>query len=176
MPDSSKTSRRTAASNVSPGSTKPAKSEYIPSGQACERPIRTLFPCVISMITTGSVRGKCERLQAGQLRCHPAIAISDGAPQVAQYPWVRCHSKSPRPVAASSASRADNCVIIARNSAKYSPFVKAGCTCCDGSRKAFKVSGSSSGSQMEISAKNNGSLASFSPKKTRESAARPKAG
>ena len=49
------------------------------------------------MITTGSVRGKCERLQAGQLRCHPAIAISEGAPQVAQKPWVAVPFQKPAP-------------------------------------------------------------------------------
>jgi len=37
---------------------KPASSEYIPSGQPGDRPIKTELPCVISMITTGSVRGK----------------------------------------------------------------------------------------------------------------------
>ena len=38
---------------------KPASSEYIPGGQAAERPRSTALPWRISMMTTGSVRGKC---------------------------------------------------------------------------------------------------------------------
>jgi hypothetical protein len=36
------------------------------------------------MITTGSVRGKCEARHDGQRRFHPAAAISVGAPHWAQ--------------------------------------------------------------------------------------------
>ena len=105
MPVSSQTSRRVAASIVSPGSMKPARREYMPSGQPGERPKRTELPWVTSMITTGSVRGKCWRPQAGQSRRHPACDITEGWPQLAQKPWLRCHSKRPRAVAATSLSQ-----------------------------------------------------------------------
>ena len=49
-----------------------------------ERPTSTEFPRVMSMMTTGSVRGKCCRPQDGQSRRHPACPIFVGAPQAAQ--------------------------------------------------------------------------------------------
>ena len=63
---------------------KPASSEYMPGGQAGERPSSTALPERISMMTTGSVRGKCWAPQAGQARRQPASAGSDGLPQLAQ--------------------------------------------------------------------------------------------
>src|SRR4051812_3243414 len=54
---------------VSPGSTKPAKAEYSPSGKRVLCPIRQCSPPLASlkigsMIATGSVRGKCSAAQA----------------------------------------------------------------------------------------------------------------
>ena len=60
---------------------KPASSEYIPSGQAGERPSRRSLPATISMMTTGSVRGKCWAPQAGQVRRQPPSVASEAAPQ-----------------------------------------------------------------------------------------------
>src|SRR5213082_3521260 len=65
MPLSSKISRRTASSMVSAASTKPARQEYMPGGKCFWRPSRHFSPDVTSMITTGSVRGKCSALQFG---------------------------------------------------------------------------------------------------------------
>ncbi len=58
MPASSNTSRATACSMDSPGSTKPASVEKRPSGQCTWRPSRARsWSSVTSMITAGSVRG-----------------------------------------------------------------------------------------------------------------------
>ena len=59
----------TAASTVSPGSTNPARQEYIPSGQPGERPRSVRLPSVISMITTGSVRGSWQAAMAMASTC-----------------------------------------------------------------------------------------------------------
>ncbi len=86
MPASSRTSRRTASSRVSPGSTKPARTEYIPSGQLDWRAIRQSSPRQIRMITAGSVRGKCCVPQAGRLQTRrwPPSRLTVGAPQTPQ--------------------------------------------------------------------------------------------
>ena len=44
---------------LSPGSTKPASVEYMPGRKFLLRPSRARSPSVTSMITAGSVRGKC---------------------------------------------------------------------------------------------------------------------
>ena len=44
------------------------------------------------MITTGSVRGKCSVLQAGQKRFQPPSIGCAGWPQLAQWRWRRRHS------------------------------------------------------------------------------------
>ena len=103
-PASSQVSRRTAASIDSPGSMKPASSEYMPGGQAAERPSSTALPCRISMMTTGSVRGKCSAPQAGQARRQPASATSERAPQRAQKGCVACQPRMPLAAAAVPAS------------------------------------------------------------------------
>ena len=91
MPDSSKISRRTASSMVSAISTKPARHEYMPGRNCFCRPSRHLSPEVTSMITTGSVRGKCSALQFGQSRFQPpcfhrAARAAIGAKAVALMP------------------------------------------------------------------------------------------
>ena len=91
-PDSSSVSRATASSTVSPGSTKPASAEYIPFGNMRWRARRHFSPKVGSMIATGSTRGKCSALHAGQTRFQPASATSVRAPQLAQKPCRACHS------------------------------------------------------------------------------------
>ena len=49
-----------------------------------ERPSRPRSPRTASMIATGSVRGKCSTLQAGQARFQPASTMSVLAPQFEQ--------------------------------------------------------------------------------------------
>ena len=82
----------TTQATVSPGSMNPARSENIPSGQPGERPSSTRLPRVTSMMTTGSVRGKCWAVQLGQRRAQPARNGSVGVPQFAQKRWRRCQS------------------------------------------------------------------------------------
>ena len=72
MPASSSVSRRTASSIASPGSTKPARHDHMLAAKRPERPSRQRSPSIASMMTTGSVRGKCSTLQAGQSRFQPA--------------------------------------------------------------------------------------------------------
>ena len=72
MPTSSSTSRRTASSIVSPGSAKPARHDHMVGAKRRERPSTQRSPAIASMMTTGSVRGKCSRLQTGQSRRQPA--------------------------------------------------------------------------------------------------------
>ena len=81
---SSCSSRAQASSMDSPGSRKPARAEYIALGQIFWRPSRHFSPLTGSMITTGSVRGKCWVLQAGQTRFQPPSVASLGWPQLAQ--------------------------------------------------------------------------------------------
>ena len=76
FPNSSNISRRTASSMVSAASTKPARHEYIPGRNCFCRPSRHLSPWVTSMITTGSVRGKCSALQFGHSRFQPPSFIA----------------------------------------------------------------------------------------------------
>ena len=45
------------------------------------------------MMATGSVRGKCSVLQAGQARFQPASAIWVASPQLAQKLWRLCQSR-----------------------------------------------------------------------------------
>ena len=104
---------------VSPGSRKPASADHMPLGQTFWRPIRQRSPITGSMITTGSVRGKCSALQDGQTRFHPPSAAWEGAPQTAQNRWRRRHSNTPLAVAAMAASagaRAMASARISRNS------------------------------------------------------------
>ena len=78
------TSRAQASSIDSPGSKKPAKAENMPLGQMAWRPKRQRSPKTGSMITTGSVRGKCSPLQEGQARFQPPSRTSLGWPQAEQ--------------------------------------------------------------------------------------------
>ncbi len=77
---------------LSPGSRKPAKAENMPCGHAAWRPSRQRSPRTASMITTGSVRGKCSTLQEGQKRFQPPSFGWLGWPQLAQWRWRRRHS------------------------------------------------------------------------------------
>ncbi len=52
-------------------------------GKRGERPSTQRSPAIGSMITTGSVRGKCSALQTGQSRRQPACVGSVAAPQLA---------------------------------------------------------------------------------------------
>ena len=56
------------------------------------------------MITTGSVRGKCEARQSGQRRTQPADATRVGEPHWAQKRWRACQSISERASARIAAS------------------------------------------------------------------------
>ena len=60
------------------------------SGKRACRPSRHRSPSTASMMTTGSVRGKCWVLQASHSRRQPAAATRVGAPQLAQKPWRAC--------------------------------------------------------------------------------------
>ena len=75
-PTSSATSRRTASSIDSPGSQKPARHDHMVCGKRGERPSTQRSPAIGSMMTTGSVRGKCSALQTGQSRRQPACTSS----------------------------------------------------------------------------------------------------
>ena len=90
-PDSSSTSRRTASSRASPGSTNPARTEYEPDGWRRERPSRILEPRVTWTITAGDTFGKARCPQAGQTmaRCRRDSRV--GAPQTPQWREVRRH-------------------------------------------------------------------------------------
>ena len=56
----------------------------MPGGKRDWRPSRHWSPRVASMITTGSVRGKCCAPQAGQSRRQPEATTVLAAPQLAQ--------------------------------------------------------------------------------------------
>ena len=64
-----------------------------------ERPSTQRSPAIGSMMTTGSVRGKCSALQAGQSRRQPACTTSVGAPQLGQK---RCRACQPSTALASA--------------------------------------------------------------------------
>ena len=81
IPLSSIASLSAAASIVSPGSIKPAKQEYIFSGQPCDRPKRISFPLLINMITTGSILGNCLKLHFMHVFSHPAFSEDNFPPQ-----------------------------------------------------------------------------------------------
>ena len=57
---------------VSPGSAKPARHDHMVGANRGERPSTQRSPAIASMMTTGSVRGKCSRLADGQSRRQPA--------------------------------------------------------------------------------------------------------
>ena len=90
------TSRRSVCSSDSPGSTKPARVEYMPGGNRGERPSRHRSPWVTSTITAGSVRGNVSRPQAGQRRAWPPWAGAVAPPQQPQNRWPRCQCASAR--------------------------------------------------------------------------------
>ena len=98
---SSRISRLTAASMVSPGSTKPASAEYMPFGNLGWRTSRHASPSTASIMTTGSVRGKWIALQTGQSRLQPATATSVGAPQSSRSGGGRASASTPWPPPAS---------------------------------------------------------------------------
>ena len=64
---SSRTSLATVSSRVSPGSTNPARVEYIPAGKRGERARRISSPRTTDIMTAGESRGKLINLQAGQI-------------------------------------------------------------------------------------------------------------
>ena len=95
MPDSSRTSRRTADSSDSPGSTKPAKVEKRPAGQLGWRPNKHRSPSTTIMITAGSVRGNCSLPQPAQRARCPACSIKSLPPQPEQCLVRASHSAMP---------------------------------------------------------------------------------
>ena len=66
----------------------------LPARSAYERPSRQRSPATASMITTGSVRGKCCALQAGQSRRQPPCDTLVGAPQLEQKRCRACQCSS----------------------------------------------------------------------------------
>src|SRR4249919_2085525 len=81
MPTSSRTSRETAPSNDSPGSTKPAKQLYIGPWNCTPRASSALSPRVTSVIMAGAIRGNANSPHAGLLlrRCATPPAEPVGA-------------------------------------------------------------------------------------------------
>ena len=76
----------------------------MPGGQAAERPRSTELPCRISMITTGSVRGKCCG-RAGRAGAPPAGVGGVGARAArSQKGWAACQPRMPLAAAAVPAS------------------------------------------------------------------------
>ena len=65
----------------------------MPLGQRDWRPSRQRSPSSASMMTTGSVRGKCCALQTSHSRRQPAAASRVAAPQLAQKPWRACQER-----------------------------------------------------------------------------------
>jgi len=65
MPTSSRTSRRTQSSIVSPGSTKPASALNMPGAKRCARASSISLPRVTSAIIAGDTRGYTTRAHAG---------------------------------------------------------------------------------------------------------------
>ncbi len=90
----------------------------MPLGKRDWRPIRHLSPLVTSMITTGSVRGKCSALQLGHSRFQPPSRITVLAPQLAQKPcrWCQLTSDFAIATADSSCGGTAPCMAMPRNS------------------------------------------------------------
>src|SRR3954454_10405813 len=84
IPASSSVSRLAASSMLSPGSTKPARHDHMLATKRPARPSRQLSPSTASMITTGSVRGKCSTLHEGHSRFQPACTMLVFVPQFEQ--------------------------------------------------------------------------------------------
>ena len=62
----------------------------MPFGHPIDRPNKTRGPFVISMITTGSMRGKVELPQLLQLICQPEPVIETSCPHLEQKREVFC--------------------------------------------------------------------------------------
>ena len=86
-PTSSRTSRTTASSTLSPGSTKPARQLYIGTGNARPRASSTSSSRSTRTIIAGARRGKAMSPQAGQRR---ARSPATGSVAVPQRPQNRC--------------------------------------------------------------------------------------
>src|ERR1700761_3936689 len=116
------TSRRTASSVVSPGSTNPASAEYIPGAKWRWRPSKHRSPSMTSMITTGSTRGKWRAPQTSQMRCQPAVVTRLTEPQFAQKEWRRWQSRHRLPPGQySERSRSDK--VLQRERAKVDAVI-----------------------------------------------------
>src|SRR5690625_4036882 len=124
---SSHTSRRTAASRGSPGSTYPAGTEKRFAGHIAlwARRIRSK-ESMIAMITAASVRGKCWLLSTGHTRTQPDAVIFVAAPQRGQWVWVACQFASATAAVARPASRAGSSAPTARRLAHAGPSSPAG--------------------------------------------------
>ena len=79
-PVSSRASRITASSGVSPGSTNPAKADHRFSGAPRRRLSRQRSPDCTSIVIAGSVRGKWFRPHTGQWRRWPAASTAVALP------------------------------------------------------------------------------------------------
>ena len=139
MPDSSKTSRVTQPSRLSPGSTNPASTECMPFGHCGWRPNRARSPSCTSTIAAGSVRGKWWVRQSGlvQSRWCPAWPLTVGCPQTPQNRWRTCHQVKARACASSAPSLCDTSGPTARRSANRTSPPNA---CCPSSSSASPIS------------------------------------
>ena len=131
MPASSRTSRRTASSIDSPWSMNPASAENIPAGQLACRPSKHRRPSLTTVITTGSVLGKCSAEHSTHLREMPPWTGALRAPQTAQWRLRECQSISERAWAAIPASSASSVTEASRRSANAAPSGRSSAT--DGS-------------------------------------------
>jgi hypothetical protein len=124
---SSATSRITACSADSPGSTNPARIDTRRPGQAAFLASRTRSSgSVISMITAGSVRGKCSLPSAGHVVECPARSGTVGVPSSGQCVCVSCQLASATAWVSSPASRSPSSVPISRSDAARTPSRPSG--------------------------------------------------
>ena len=130
MPASSRTSRRTASSMDSPWSMKPAKAEYMPvrTSGPCGCPNKQRSPARMSMMTTGSVRGKCSAPQAEQRRTWPPFSGAVAAPHWAQNRCRPCQPSCALAWATTPASSGGKRMAAMRQSSKRQPPPKPSCS------------------------------------------------
>ena len=122
IPVSSQTSRATVCSADSPASTKPARMDTRPGGHMRLRASRQRSSSsVTSMITAGSMRGKCSLPSTGHRRMCPAGAGTVRAPQRGQWVWRACQLASATAWVNSPASRSPSSVAACRRLAGRTP-------------------------------------------------------
>ena len=124
---SSATSRITACSADSPGSTNPARIETRRPGQAAFLASRQRSSgSVTSMITAGSVRGKCSVPSVGHTVKWPPGPATVGVPSTWQWVCVSCQLASATACVSRPASRSPSSVPTSRSRPGRAPSGAAG--------------------------------------------------